>query len=301
MANVNNATRNAARSTNAKARGPKAADAKGFQGHALAAQVLEQAKAEGELLVRQLMSRKQIMEHVMQFRDNAEHIAFRQDLTSALDGIKKEAEAAKLSLNAYTDANPIAATVRVSCSRWTKMSEAVEKGYSGSVVDLSKPWADIEKGATEHLAQKNQSTGSKVNAGPKQKTAGRKAKPMMAKVEEFIKTNLRDPKTNAPLPKDNRNLAEVVSKLLEDATLEETMEVAAAVQRTIEIKTKLKAEADAKIAAASDKAKDMAKEVNAAATKTRKGAAGTTKTTEHASAKESNRKQGRYSNGRVPL
>lgn len=253
---------NAKRSTTAKQRGPKAADSKGFQGHALATLVIAQATKTGELMLAQVKSRKQVLADLMQFRDNAEHIEFRKMLDEKLDSIKKEAEKAKLSLNAWCDANPVDASIRVDCSLWVKMSTAVEKGFNGSKVDLDKPWPEISKAATAHLDNLTNSTGTNgktTNAGPKQKKAkaGRKAKGTVQKAQEFAASVLKDPVTKAPLPKDNRNLAQVVATIILDATLEELNEVAAVVQRQIEYATKAKAQADDAAKKAAGQAKNM--------------------------------------------
>lgn len=275
---------NAKRSSNARTRGPKAADHKGHQGHALAAIVIAQAEKIGELMVAQQLSRKDMLKRLSEFRDNAEHIEFRKELDAKLLTIKEESDKAKLSLNAYCDANPRAAAMRVECSLWNKMSAAVEKGFP--VADfLDKPWAEISKGATAHLDNMRNSTGNAAqngnanakltNAGPKQRV-GRKAKNSIAKAQEFVAQVLKDPITKAPLPKDNRNLAQVVATLIADATMEELTEVAAVVERQIKYAT----EAAAKAQAATQKASDEAKALHAAATGTktsgkRKGVAGT--------------------------
>lgn len=265
---------NAMRSSNARTRGPKAADHKGQQGHALAVLVIKQAEKTAEFLAAETRSRKMILTDLLQFRDNAEHIAFRKDLTDKLDEIKKQADAAKISLNAYCDANPGAASVRVECSLWNKLSTAAERGWKP---DMDKPWAEISKAATNHMTGQTNSTGSTggkgTNAGPKQRKAGRKAKSTIAKAQEFAASVLKDPVTKAPLPKDNRNLAQVVATLIADATMEELTEVAAVVERQIKYAKDAAEKAAKATKDASDKAKAMHDEATTG-TK-RKGVAGT--------------------------
>lgn len=271
---------NAKRSTSAKERGPKAADHKGQQGHALAVLVIKQAEKAAEFLMAETRSRKMILSDLLNFRDNAEHIAFRKDLTDKLEEIKKQADAAKISLNAYCDANAGAASVRVECSLWNKLSTAVERGWKP---DMDKPWAEISKAATNHMTGQTNSTGSTggkgTNAGPKQR-AGRKAKSTVAKAQEFAASVLKDPVTKAPLPKDNRNLAQVVATLIVDASMEELLEVAAVVERQIQYAKAAQDKALAATKAASDKAKELHDVATSAAPKGSKrkpGVAGASK------------------------
>jgi hypothetical protein len=227
--------KNAKRSTSARTRGPKAADVKGVQGHTLAQSIILAAIKSGERVIAEQRSRKDTLRLLAEFRDNADHIAFRQDLTAKLEEIKADADKAKLTLNAYCEANPIAASVRVECSLWGKMSNAVEKGFTGSLIDFDKPWSEISKAATAHLDNMRNSTGDAgangggkiTNAGPKQRKGGRKAKPIMDKAKDFVKATLKD------APKDNRNLAEVVHLLILDATVQEIKEVAAVVEKQL--------------------------------------------------------------------
>lgn len=257
--------KNAKRSTNARQRGPKAADQKGAIGSALAIHILQVAEEDGKREAVAQTSRKDLLRKIMGFRDNAEHIAFRKVFDDKLTEIKKSADAAKLTLNAYTDANPIAATQRVAVSRWTKLSSAVEHGFPrGGESDLDKPWPEIEKAATAHLDERATSSGkggSKKNGGPKQR-AGRKAKGVVKKMEEFIKSNLRDA-NNVPLPKDNRNLAQLIGTMLIDASMDELREVAAVVQRQMEVREA----ADKKAAEATAKASADAKKLHDATMK----------------------------------
>lgn len=229
------AIKNAKRSSTRKGRGPKAADVKGVQGHTLAQSIILAAIKSGERVVQEQRSRKDTLRLLEQFRDNADHIAFRQDLEARLNEVKADAEKAKLSLNAYCEANPVAASIRAECSLWVKMSSAVERGFSGTLIDYDSPWASISKGATAHLDNMRNSTGTSgdqggaklTNAGPKQRKgkAGRKAKPVLEQAKQFVKDTL----TNAP--KDNRNLAEIVGLMLVDATAQEIKEVAAVVEK----------------------------------------------------------------------
>lgn len=217
--------------------GRKSANVKGAIGHALAAQIISEAQEEGQRVLRQRQSRKETLRNLMGFRDDAEHIAFRGDLSAKLEEIKKEAEAAKITLNAYTDANPIAGSVRAECSLWRKMSEAVASGFTGGKVDLDKPWPDISKAATEHLAAKaTNGTGGTQVADSKKRKAGRQPTPLLDKAKQWAKANLIDEKTSAP--KDNRNLAEVVAVLCSSATVDELSEVIARLVTLREMKAK---------------------------------------------------------------
>ena len=235
----------------------KGANVKGAHGAALAAVIIADAEAAGKIELKAQQSRKDTLKKLMGFRDNAEHLEFRAALDAKLDTIKKDAEAAKISLNAYSDANPIAASVRATCSLWVKMSTAVERGFTGSNVDLSKPWAEISRAATAHLDKMRESAGSPngkvTQAGAKQR-AGKKPATVVDKARRFVKENLRDEKTNAPLPKENRNLAQVVYAICEDATVEELSEVIAKLVSLRDLKAKLAEEA---IAKAKDKGKTV--------------------------------------------
>lgn len=273
---------NAKRSSTAKQRGPKAADTKGVQGHTLAASIIASAIKSGERVLAEQRSRKDTLRLLMEFRDNADHIAFRQDLEAKLSEVKADAEKATLSLNAYSEANPIAASIRAEVSLWTKMSNAVEKGFTGQAVDLDKSWGEISKAATAHLDNMRTSTGAPAtgkhtNAGPKQRKAGRKAKPLLDKAKEFAKANLRDATTNAPLSKDNRNLANVIGVMCADATVDELNEVLAVVSKMRDMKLKLEQDALDKAKKSSADALKAAKDAGVSTTTTSQGATVTRK------------------------
>jgi hypothetical protein len=229
----------------------------GAQGHAWAVSIIRHAEQEGERQVAEVKSRKQRLGELMEL-GTEENLQARNDLTLALEKIKSEADAAKLSLNAYCDANPKAATVRVECAMWLKLADAVNKGFRGTVVDLTKPWADITKAATAHLDNMSNSTGSDgktTNAGPRQRKAGRKATPLLDKVKQFTNSNIVDDKTMAVKP--DVKLFQVVGLMLQRATIDQCNEVIAECIRIRDMKIAVEKEMADKETARSDAAKKL--------------------------------------------
>lgn len=210
----------------------------GAIGHAFAAVMIEAARSEGRAVLAKQKSMKDRLKELMAFPSNADHIAFRGDLDTALDDIKREAEAAKLTLNAYSEANPIAASLRSTVSMWNKMSKAVEHGMTASKVDFEKPWADISKLATEiidSVASGSGKGGGTQQGGPRARK-GRQPMGLLDKAKAWGAANLVDETTKAP--KANRNLAQVVGVLLQTATVNECNEVLAEVTRIRDLKVK---------------------------------------------------------------
>lgn len=241
--------------------GKKSAKAKaGAQGHAWAMSIIKHAEAEGERMVAEVKSRKQRLGELMEL-GTEENLQARNDLTLALEKVKSEADAAKLSLNAYCDANPKAASVRVECAMWLKLADAVNKGFRGTVVDLTKPWADITKAATAHLDNMSNSTGSDgktTNAGPRQRKAGRKATPLLDKVKQFTNSNIVDDKTMAVKP--DVKLFQVVGLMLQRATIDQCNEVIAECIRIRDMKIAVEKEMQEKAQKQSDAAKATAEQ-----------------------------------------
>lgn len=228
--------------------GKKSADQKpGALGHAWAASIVAHAVKLGEQAVAEVKSRKLRLSELMAL-GTAENLAARNDLTLELERIKGEAEAAKISLNAYCDANPKAASIRVECSMWLKMADAVNKGFKDTLVDLTKPWADISKAATAHLDGLTNSTGSgdgtKTNAGPRARKGGRKPTATLDKVKSFVKANIVDDKTLAV--KNDVKLFQVIGLMLQPATIEQCNEVIAECVRIRDMKVKVEEEFKAK-------------------------------------------------------
>lgn len=232
-------------------------------GHALAVHIINRAEEEGQRLLQVRESRKDLLAKLVGLPrgdNNASFIEFRKVLDEKLSEIKATAESAGISLNAYTEANVIAATVRAETSLWVKMSKAVEASFKP---DLAKPWAEISTAATAHLAQvanpsptNPDGTPAPRAAGPNKRKAGKKPTPVLDKAKTFIKNNMLDEKGHV---KADVNLAATVGMMLLTATVSQCEEVLAEVTRILEQKRKTEQEMREKAEKRSAKAKQMAK------------------------------------------
>jgi hypothetical protein len=235
----------------------------GAMGHSVAALILKQANETGDALaaLAEKVSRKELLTRLLGFPNNAEHLAFRDDMQAELDAIKARAAQASMSLNDWCDSQPKDNYKRVEVAMWLMMSRAVEHGFSGSAVDMNLPWNELRTKARAHLDNVGNSTGSAgpktTNAGVRQKKAGKKPTAPQAKMETFVKANIIDEKTLSV--KADVNLAKTVGTLLVYATVAQCDEVIAECVRIRDAKIKVEAELKEKATAQAKKAGDMAK------------------------------------------
>lgn len=220
-------------------RGKKATAAiMGAVGAALAATFIADVEGLAAAQERQQMSRKEKLEKILALGPK-DLTAFHKAMLDRSDRVKADMEEAKKKnplikgLREYFELHPGQQTIYVDTSMWKTMAVAVDAGWKP---DLSLPWANISASATAHKNAQGQPSTDPANPQPAGSTArttgrgrGRQATTPQAKAINAVKSALKDEK-GQPLPKNNRNLAEVIRGLLADATVEEMREVAAVVQ-----------------------------------------------------------------------
>jgi hypothetical protein len=272
-------------SSDMTARQPVAGKAKanvaGAAGHALATLIIAEATMVGELLEKSMTSRKDKLAKLIGL-DGDGRKEFMADMTAKQAEINDDAKAVQgRSLRDYMEDYPKAGSIYAECSLWLRMAKAVDLGWKptndkGEALP-QKAWPEwrlLGMQATKALDAKGKPSADGKNpelARSAARKRGRQATSPQSKAVNAVKNALKDDKGQA-LPKNNRNLAEVVRGILADATKQELIEVAAVVQTLIaqaEKAEKDAASALAKASASSTQGKDKLAENQ---TKTSNGA-----------------------------
>lgn len=217
----------------------------GASGHALAAIVIANAEAVGELAEKQAMSRKDTLAKLIGL-DPDNRKEFYADMVAAQKRINDDATAVKnRSLRDYMEDYPKAGSVYAEASMWIGVSKAVDLGWKpmsdkGEALEQADwpEWRLITMQATKARDAKGKPSADGKNpelaaSGKKKGKRGRPTVTPTQKAVTAVRAALKDD-TGKDLPKNNRNLAEVVRGILSDATVEELAEVAAVVSSMIE-------------------------------------------------------------------
>lgn len=282
------------------------AGVKGALGHAMAELIIAEADAAGMAMERVTVSRKDKLARIIAMGDD-DRVACREDLLGKQARIAEEAAAIPgRGLKDYMEDFPRANSVYVECSMWTRICKAVNAGWRPKGADGAElkqeqwpEWRILSMEATKALdaVGKPSANGKNPELVPGKKANGKggKGRPQLTIVQKAVKsamTALKDEK-GAALPKNNRNLAQVIDGLLVDATLVELNEVAAVVENAIKRAQKSAEEAAKAMAKANDasKAKPADKELADNQSRTSTGAVVTH--TDTATAKPKNRRERR--------
>jgi hypothetical protein len=258
----------------------------GANGHALAAIIIKDALAIGELAQKQAMSRKDRLSALLAL-DGESVDAFIADMVARQKEINEEAKVVpNRSLMDYLIDNPKENSVYAETSMWLGIARAVKAGWK-PMNDKKEPitnqadWPEWRLLTMQASAVRN-STGAsndpsnpqKVPSGKKGKGKGRPEVPTEKKAANAALGALKD-KNGKALPKNNRNLSEVVRIMLSDATVQELVEVAAVVQNQLAIAQKAEEEA-AKLLAGANAGSKPAPEVQNGGEQTQQTTAGAT-------------------------
>lgn len=253
----------------------------GATGHALASVIIAEAEAAGAAMEQVTLSRKDKLAMLIAL-DGPNRAEFHADMLARQAAITDEAKAVSgRTLGDYLADFPRANSVYVECSLWTKIAKAVDLGWSptndkGEKLEQSAwpAWRLISMSATKALDAKGKPSADGKNpelAQSNKRKRGRQATTPTMKAVTAVKSALKDDKGNA-LPKNNRNLAEVIRGILGDATKQELIEVAAVVQTMLTAAEKAEKDAEAalkKAGASSTQGKEKLKDNQ---TKTSNGA-----------------------------
>lgn len=266
--------------------------AKGADGAALAQQFIAEWDDYGrrEVAIRVSMKDKLLALCKM---DEAGITAFHGAMLDKIKAINDAKDDAKLANEAITNlakffehVAPEMQYTYTQASNWKTLALAVAAGWRPTPEEVKATgWFQLMAVAAEKVkgigAASNDPTKPQLAKGKAGTGRGRKPSTPKTPVQKAVAavTNaLKDEKGNA-LPKNNRNLSEVVAGLLVDATIEELTEVAAVVQNAMDKARK----------AAEDTAKALAKTQSAVAKGQTVPASGKTRAagkTEHAQARK---------------
>jgi hypothetical protein len=257
--------------------GAKSANVPGAAGAALAERFIADAEAVGKLLEQDRMSRKDKLSKLIAL-DGDSRKEFLAHMLAKQETINDEAKVVpNRSLRDYMEDSPRAASVYAECSMWVKMAKAVDAGWTpkddkGAKLEKANwpEWRLIAMQATKALDSIGKPSADGKNpelARSNKRSRGRQQTTPQAKAVTAVRAALKD-NEGKPLAKNNRNLADVVRGILQDATLEELQEVAGVVESMLNIATKAKEDA-AKVTA---KAAKTSKESEGKTTTTSQGA-----------------------------
>lgn len=219
--------------------GAKSANVPGALGHALAAIIIAEAMKVGELLEKTALSRKDKLAKLVAL-DKDGRKEFLADMLAKQEEINTDAKAVpNRSLRDYMEDHPKMGSVYAETSMWIGMVRAVDLGWSpqdakGEVLSDPKAWPEwrlltMQASKARDAKGKPSANGKNPELVPSARKRGRQPVSATQKAVNAVKTALKDDKGVA-LPKNNRNLAEVIRGILADATKQELIEVAATVQ-----------------------------------------------------------------------
>lgn len=245
-----------------KGEAPDDVTTRGVAGHRLATSFIKAAEAVGKAVDAMVLTRKERLGLVAPL-PAADLTTFYADMIARQDRVSKDMEAANEAsgaggngatkpyhnLRAWFDVFPGQGSVYSECSMWARLARAVEAGWKP---DMTLPWGKISDSATAfnnsraalvartdgQQAPTSEQSGTAGTAGtgggkgtPVKTGPGRnKQAPAVKATNAAIKALVDD--ANRPLPKNNRNLGELVKGILEvqgGATVEELREVHAIV------------------------------------------------------------------------
>lgn len=267
--------------------GAASANVTGANGHALAALIIKDALAIGELAQKQAMSRKDRLT-VLLGLDGESIDAFIGDMVARQKEIGEEAKIVpNRSLMDYLTDNPKENSVYAETSMWIGVGRAVKLGWKPhndkkEPIPAQADWPEWRLILMQASSVRN-STGASNDPANPQLVPGKKGKkagkgrpevPTEKKAANAAINALKD-KFGKALPKNNRNLAEVVRIMLSDATVQELVEVAAVVQMQLANAKKAEEEA-AKLLAGANAGTKPAVQEQTGGEQTQQTAAGAT-------------------------
>jgi hypothetical protein len=220
------------------------ANQKGAIGAALAENHYAIEERRGAAVLKEQKSMKDTLREIAGLPGTAEHQAYRATLKAHVDLINKEAEKFKFKkVQDYLDANPGQAHVYSALSMWSRMSMAIEVGWSPN---YDETWASIStsatqarkaKAATLEQAKLNEQA-AKIQADTKMPEARKEAeiaiinaKIKASAVKALPQARTAPGQTTTATPESNYDKA---IKLLDQLDLGTLEKVAAWLQRRIE-------------------------------------------------------------------
>jgi hypothetical protein len=248
--------------------GQASANVPGALGHALAAVIITTARAIGEQLQKQAMSRKDRLAELLKL-DKPSIVEFIADMRATQEQIGKDAKAVpNRSLTDYLTDNPSENSVYSETSMWLGLARSVDAGWK-PMNDKGEPYANVSQWPEWRLiamsaAKARDSIGkpsadgknpNRAGSGTKKQGKGRPVVAPQQKAINAVANAMKDDK-GQPLPKNNRNLAQVIEGILVDATPQELVEVAAVVQKMMARADKAEKDAAEATAKAAKQAKD---------------------------------------------
>lgn len=241
----------------------------GATGHALASAIIAGAMAVGELIERQFVSRKDRLVELMAL-DKANIAEFMADLRAKQEEINNDAKAVpNRTLRDYMEDYPKAGSVYSETSMWLGIAKAVDAGWKpsndkGEAIKDPAHWPEWRLLAMQATkARDSIGKPSKDGKNPElaqssKRKRGRQPVAPQTKAVNAVKAALKDDKGQA-LPKNNRNLSQVIEGILADATVQELTEVAATVERMLKAATEAEKKMQEAVKNAADKAKGETK------------------------------------------
>jgi hypothetical protein len=240
--------------------GAKSADVPGAKGAALAQVFIADADKAGQVAESLAMSRKTKLARLIGLGPD-DRKEFRAVMAAKQVEINDDAKAVQgRTLRDYMEDYPKAGAIYAEASLWIKMAKAVDTGWKPSNDNMH--WRLVSMEATKALDSVGKPSADGKNPELSRSAArkrGRQATTPQSKAINAVKSALKDDKGVA-LPKNNRNLAEVVRGIIADATIEELTEVAAAVQKQMDVAKAALEQAGKAAAKASQSSKKTLKE-----------------------------------------
>lgn len=244
-----------------------AAMVSGAQGGALADKFIQEWTNVGKIVTAMRTSMKDKLLLLIGM-DAANLVAFHKammDKAEEINNLKVDAQTADETITNlakfFEFVRPELETVYQECNRWKRLALAVDGGWRPTAEHVrTTKFMDLCVEATARIEAAGKSGESAPNVAKGKSGQGR-GKPKQVpktpqqKAVNAAKSALKDEKGEA-LPKNNRNIAEVVRGILSDATVEELVEVAAVVEAQLIAARKVQedaAKAIAKVQNAVDK------------------------------------------------
>lgn len=206
----------------------KGANVTGVLGSAMAAQIIKQAIAAGEMEAQFRVSRKERCVAMFEFSQE-DHVALRSALAKRLDEAKDEAGfiAGKdgkrpekndkgQSWMDYRRANPVANSLSTEVPMWTRISIAIGGGAM-SKEDLALPWDKFSQKCTDVTSATGKpGADGKTQVNPQQRSGRpRTEKTNTQKAVESLNRAFRDPKTKAVLDVNPTEVVKAMVKMPE--------------------------------------------------------------------------------------
>ena len=155
----------------------------GAQGFALGTVIVRNAEQAAEHEERQRETMKATLRRLESLA-RPEHLAFRAVLETKLETIKEEAEVSGYSLTAYRAMMPKVNSVAVTVSLWSKMSKALECGFTP---DYDQSWACNNQKATEQVQAKLAKTAPEGEKGTPVNLIARKGRRAVSDYDKALK------------------------------------------------------------------------------------------------------------------